>query len=179
MAITMTSQTTNSVVERPSLRDLADARTHYEEQFGWPVTMEVEQRTLVLAVGEVFDALTMPEPLGRRTFTELQLAMWTVPVIGELAGRAWTFLTQPSTAGPELSSTLHRLKVHSVPRSSHLPLPLRTDSEAWIESPRPRQPLPPWSEFIDAVRRANEQFCTRGTAGWTVAASPTTTGGGG
>ncbi|MCI2420102.1 hypothetical protein MOQ72_21910 [Saccharopolyspora sp. K220] len=116
MTITMTSHTTNSVVERPSLRDLADARTHYEEQFGWPVAMKVEQ---------------------------------------ELAGRAWTFLTQPNAAMPVLSSTLDRLKVHPVPRRALL---LRTDNEAWIESPQPRHPLllwfqmarEPWTSGTDA-----------------------------
>jgi hypothetical protein len=101
VAITMTSQTTNSAVERPSLRDVSDARTHYQ------------------------------------------------------------------------------LKVHPASRRAQLALPLRTDSEEWIESSRSRQPLPPWSEFIDAVRRANEQFCARSTAGWTATASPTATGGGG
>src|SRR3954470_24362526 len=48
------------------LRELAAARAHYEELFGWTVSVQVGQRQLVVALGDSLDAITMPAELGER-----------------------------------------------------------------------------------------------------------------
>jgi hypothetical protein len=135
------------------LRDLADARTDYEERLGWPVTIEVAHRRLVAAVGERMDAITVPARLGRHVLAELQIAMLAGPVIAG-PGEWWTFLTEPATAPrPAVPAELCQAKVRLTPRGAHVVIPPRRDAQEWIKRPEPQRTLPPWSVVIGVTRR--------------------------
>lgn len=80
------------------LRDLASAKTRCEEDWGLPVTVDIAHRRLVVRVGAVMDAITMPAALGARVLAQLRVMMLAGPVIAGPGGTCWTFLTQPATA---------------------------------------------------------------------------------
>jgi hypothetical protein len=139
------------------LRDLAAARAHYEELFGWPVSVDIEPRRVVVPVGEVLDAVTMPAALGEQVLAELHIAMMAGPVIAGPNGTWWTFLTQPATASrPEIAAELHAVKVCLTPRGAHAILPTADDNNGawrWIAPPQHSSTLPPWSAVIAVTRR--------------------------
>jgi hypothetical protein len=168
MAITTTSPAAMPPAPR-WLRDLITARTQYEELLGWPVTVDMGPRRLVLAVGHVLDAVTMPEPLGASVLAELQITMLAGPVVADSDGPRWTFLTDLATASqPDISSDLHAHTVHLVPRSGHVIVPGPSDGEGssrWVRPPRPHHRLPPWSVVIGTTRRVvNGHLGTAGSS---------------
>jgi hypothetical protein len=163
MTVRLTSPTTTPSAPQ-WLRDLVAARTHYEELLGWPVTVDVQSRRLAMAVGQVLDAITMPATLGASVLAELRITMLSGPVIADLGGAWWTFLTAPATKSrPDIPAELHALKVHPIPRGAHVIIPNPTavaGLSRWIESPLPRRPLPPWSVVIGATRRVVDHMAS-------------------
>lgn len=141
----------------PWLRELVDARTHYEEMFGWPVAIEIEQQVVAAPTGGVLDAVTMPATLGRRVLADLQLMMLEAPVVAAPDDTSWMFLTQPvAEPGRDVPADLRRLQVHRIPAGTHVLIPTRLDSASglrWVTRPQPRRPSPPWSVVIGATRR--------------------------
>ncbi|MEV6602785.1 hypothetical protein [Kutzneria sp. NPDC051319] len=139
------------------LRELAAARARYEELFGWPVSVDVEPRRIVVPVGAVVDAVTMPSSLGEKVLAELDITMLAGPVTAGPGGAWWTFLSQPATAPrPEVPAELHAVKVRLTPRGAHAVLPTRDDNNGpwrWIARPQPHRALPPWSAVIAVTRR--------------------------
>lgn len=141
------------------VRELASARTRYEERFGWPVSMEVEKRRLIVAVGGVLDAVSMPAVLGQKVLAQLRVMMLAGPVIAGPAGQSWTFLTQPATApGAAQRTDLRRLKVQLTPTGAHTVIPIVLDttdtgSWSWVQPPQSDYPLPPWPVVIGTTRR--------------------------
>lgn len=127
---------------------LADARNSYIEDLGWPVTIEVTARQLSVAVGEQFDAITMPAGLGERVQAELRVAMLAGPVLADRGTGRWTFLT--GLAGPEsvVPERARAAGVAALPRHSRVVLPDdRVDAipaRTWVTRPRSRALLPPW-----------------------------------
>jgi hypothetical protein len=144
------------------LRELAAARTHHEEMFGWPVTIEVGRRVLAAPVGGVLDALTMPATLGAKVLAELQLMMRVGPVLATPDNAFWTFFTQPVT-GPrrDVPAKLRDLQIHPILPGTHVVIPTHTESDSalrWIKQPQPHRPLPPWSVVIGITRRVAAQL---------------------
>ena len=139
------------------LRELAAARMHYEEMFGWPVAIAVERQVLATPVGRVLDAVTMPAGLGSKVLTELQLMMLAGPVVATPNNESWMFFTQPVT-GParNVPAELRHLQVHLTPPDTHVVIPTHLDSDGdvrWIEQPQPHHPSPPLSVVIGLARR--------------------------
>lgn len=139
------------------LRELAAARTHYEEMFGWPVAIKVEQQVLVAPVGGVLDAVTMPATLGDKVLADLQLMMRAGPVIATPDNSSWMFFTQPAI-GParDMPAELRQLQVHPIPKGTHVVIPTHIDSDSglrWIKQPQPHRPSPPWSVIIGLACR--------------------------
>lgn len=139
------------------LRELAAARTHYEEMFGWPVTIKVEQQVLAAPVGRVLDAVTMPATLGSEVLADLQLMMLAGPVIATPDNSTWMFFTEPvNGSAREVPAELLDLQVHLIPEGAHVVIPTRVDSDSslrWIKPPQPHRPSPPWSVIIGVARR--------------------------
>lgn len=138
------AQVTRSRPAPEWLRDLMADRAHYEERFGWPVTVQVAERRLAIELGTVLDAMTMPASLGGGVHTQLGIAMLAGPVIGHSDGGRWTFLTQP--VAPSDASMMASLAEHDVRYAgagSFTVIPSRTDAEwRWVAEPRPHQMLP-------------------------------------
>jgi hypothetical protein len=144
------------------LRELAAARTHYEEMFGWPVTIEVGRQVLAAPVGGVLGAVTMPATLGVKVLAELQLMMRVGPVLATPDNAFWTFFTQP-VAEPrrDVPTELRDLQIYPIPTGTHVVIPTHTDSDdalRWIKQPQPHRPSPPWSVVIGITRRVATQL---------------------
>jgi hypothetical protein len=145
------------------LRELAAARTWYEERFGWQVTVEVAGARLVMELGDRMDAVAMSKPLGRRVLTELRITMLAGPVLADATARWWMFLTQPAAGIGWSVKQLRGLDVHPVPRGSRVVVPSEiseTPQWPWIERPRALHRLPPWAAVIATVRRTTAQPAT-------------------
>jgi hypothetical protein len=166
MPITTTSPPTTPPAPQ-WLRDLVAARTHYEELLGWPVTVDVEPPRLVVAVGQVLDAVTMPATLGGSVLAELRITMLAGPVIADPGGAWWTFLAAPAAASrPDIPAELHARRVHLTPRGAHVIIPNLTAGDGlprWIEPPRPHHQLPPWSAVIGETRRVADHLAAAGS----------------
>jgi len=146
------------------LRDLAAAKTYYEETFGWPVIMDIEPHRIVLPAGDVLDAITMPAGLGDVVLIELRIGMLAGPVITDSHGDWWTFLAMPvTTPRPDIPAELRGLGVQAVPPGDHVILPnlvAAAGSPHWIEHPRGRHCLPPRSMVIGTTRRVAARRAT-------------------
>lgn len=145
------------------LRALAAARTHYEEMFGWPVAIKVEQQALVAPVGGVLNAVSMPATLAEKVLTDLQLMRRAGPVVALPDNSSWTFFTQP-VVGPvrDVPGELRHL-VQSIPKGSHVVIPTRVDSVSelrWIKQPQPHRRLPPWSVVVGIACRVATSLIT-------------------
>lgn len=141
-----------------SLPELAFAQARYQRVFGWPVSLDVEQRRLFVPVGEAFDAVTMPASLAETVRNELRIMMLAGPVIAVPGGQWWTLLTAPATAPRlDLQAALHRLRVHPTPSGAHTIIPTHLNGPCstwrWVQQPQQHHPLPPWSLVISATRR--------------------------
>jgi len=129
------------------LVDLATARTHYEERYGWPVTISIVERQLVIALGGTLDAITMPAPLATQVHTQLGIAMLAGPVIANPDGTRWTFLTQ--LAPPDLVTDLPDVQRPG----SHAVIPTFGTNWRWISEPRPKHVLPSVHAVVATARR--------------------------
>jgi hypothetical protein len=136
------------------LRNLVGARTHYEENLGWPATIEIEPHRIVIATGDVLDAVVMPVGVAESVLLELRIALQVGPVITAPGADSWTFLTAPAAAHPAgLPVELDAVRVRGLAAGSRITLPSETGSPYWIEPPRRRHCLPPWPMVVNTVRR--------------------------
>ncbi|HEY0452785.1 hypothetical protein [Actinophytocola sp.] len=167
---------TTPITNRPApwwLRELAHGRAAYEELLGWPVSVQVGNRVLIVAIGSSIAAITMPAALGRSVRGELRLAMQCGPVLTDPDSLKWTFLTrQPEDLRPGVAGALARAHVDLAPRGGHVVVPTTPTtpitttpagrqvpldrSWRWIEPPTPTRPLPPAYPAIAITRRLTE-----------------------
>jgi len=161
MGMTMTISITN----RPApawLRELAHGRASYEELLGWPVSVQVGKRVLIVAIGQVLDAVTMPASLGARVHAELGIAMLSAPVVTEPEGKRWTFLTKPlDRLRPNIAADLSHLRVDVAPHGAHIVIPTEPQTTSgqewrWIDPPSPTRTLPPAYAVIGVTRRLTQ-----------------------
>lgn len=139
------------------LRELATARTRYEELLGWPVCMDVQSRCVAVPVGMVLDTITMPATLGEKVRAELGFTILAGPVAADPDGAWWTFLTQPAVRR-DIPAELRELEVGTAGHGAHVVIPTRLDGAGdqgwrWVERPHPHQSLPPWPVVLGATRR--------------------------
>ncbi len=152
------------------LRELVTARTRYEELLGWPVRVDVQSRCVTVPVGIVLDALTMPAPLGEKVRVEPGLTRLG-PVAADPQGERWTFLTQPAVATHrDIPAELRELEVHTAAHGTPMVIPTGIEDAGdggwqWVELPRPRQSLPPWSAVLSAIRRIAAELVSSGPGG--------------
>jgi hypothetical protein len=144
------------------LRNLVGARTHYEENLGWPVSIEVEPHRVVIEAGSVLDAVVMPVEVARPVLLELRIALQAGPVITAPGMDSWTFLTAPAAAiRPALPAELGAAHVRGLSAGTRVTLPSETGSPYWIEPPRRRHCLPPWPVVVGATRRVVSRWNDR------------------
>jgi hypothetical protein len=137
------------------LRNLATARAHYEETFGWPVAVQVGQRQLAVALGQTLDAITMPAELGAQVHAQLGIAMLTGPVIAHPDGGRWTFLTQSATMTHGDVDGLEGEEVRHAGAGAYTVIPTDAGNGGWhwVNEPRPHQMLPSAYAVIATARR--------------------------
>ena len=157
---------TISITNRPApawLRELAHGRASYEELLGWPVSVQVGKRVLIVAIGQTLDAVTMPASLGARVRAELGIAMLSAPIVCQPDGKRWTFLTKPlDRLRPNIAADLSHLRVDVAPAGAHIVIPTSPDTTSgqdwrWIEAPSPSRLLPPAYAVIGVTRRLTQQ----------------------
>ncbi|MBP2325435.1 hypothetical protein JOF56_005820 [Kibdelosporangium banguiense] len=145
------------------LRDLAAARAHYEELFGWPVAVQVGQRQLAVALGQTLDAITMPAALAEQVHAQLGIAMLAGPLIAHPDGGRWTFLTQAATmVSGDIVDGLEGQEVRHAGAGAYTVIPTEAGNGGWhwINEPRPHQMLPSAYAVIATARR----LCSTPTA---------------
>lgn len=135
------------------LRNLVGARNHYEEDLGWPATIEIEPHRVVIATGGVLDAVVMPLEVAEPVLLDLRIALLAGPVITAPGTHTWTFLTTPAMSRSVVPSELAAVRVRGLAASTRIALPCETGSPYWIEPPRRRHCLPPWPSVVGAARR--------------------------
>jgi hypothetical protein len=154
---------TISITNRPApawLRELAHGRDSYEELLGWPVSVQVGNRALIVAIGQTVDAVTMPAGLGAQVRDELGIAMLNGPVMADPDGRRWTFLTKPlEHLRPTITADLSHAQVDLVPHGGHVVIPNDPGTSSgtlwrWIE--QPTRALPPAYAVIGVTRRLTD-----------------------
>jgi hypothetical protein len=131
------------------LRELADARATYQELLGWPVSVQVGERHVVVQVGQVLDAVTMPAVLGACVREQLHGTATSVPTIANSTGTAWTFLVKARRAPGELPVP----PIQLAPTGSYVVIPSGLgesagSAECWIEAPVPNRPLPALADVM-------------------------------
>lgn len=101
------------------LRELVDARASYQERLGWPVSVQVGQRNLVVATGGVLAAVAMPAALGSRVRAQLGIAILSAPIVANADGTRWTFLAKPDRpVRDSVAEDLSAAQVRVVPTGS-------------------------------------------------------------
>jgi hypothetical protein len=141
------------------LRELAEARARYQELLGWPVSVQVGYRNLVVAVGEVLVAIAMPAGLGARVRTQLGMSIMAGPIIASADGSRWTFLAKSGSAiRPAVAEDLSGSEVRLAPWGSYVVVPTGLETttarvERWIESPQPNRSLPDACTIVGLTRR--------------------------
>jgi hypothetical protein len=156
---------TISITNRPApswLRELAHGRATYEELLGWPVAVQVGDRTLTVAIGQTVDAVTMPAGLGAMVRNELSIAMLTGPVVANPEGTRWTFLAKPLKAlRPNITEDLLDFNVDLIPHGDHVVIPTAPHvctgrRWRWIVQPASGRPLPPAYAVVAVTRRLTD-----------------------
>jgi hypothetical protein len=129
------------------LRELVDATAVYQELLGWPVSVQVGERNLVVAVGRVVDAVTMPATLG----ASLRQHCAAAPIMTNPAGTSWTFLVKPAPfpldGGPAL-------RVHRAGSRLVIPAAMSVTTGPgvrWIRCPLPNHAPPSLAALVDAA----------------------------
>lgn len=155
---------TTSITNRPApwwLRELAHGRAAYEELLGWPVSVRVSDRVLIVAVGATVSAVTMPAALGMLVRNELGVAMQRVPVVSDPEGLKWTFLTRPpEDLRPGVTGELATVDVALARPGGHVVVPTSPTGRSavraaqWIDPPS--RTLPPAYPVIAVTRRLTE-----------------------
>src|SRR5436309_8245690 len=143
---------TTSLTSLPAptwLRQLTDARAAYEELLGWPVSIQVGRRDLVVVVGGTVGAVGMPARLGAGVRQELGFTMLCGPIVADPTGSWWTFLTMPvGTLRPDVAADLAAVKVQIAPRGTCIDIPSEVSGPAIggrrsVEPPSPNRHLHP------------------------------------
>lgn len=135
------------------LRELADARAAYQELLGWPVSVRVGERALVVAVGRVLGAVVMPAALGARVRAERAGCWPPAPVVANRETSRWTFFGTPVAGLPDEPAS----RVRAVAPGSYVVIP--RGAEGWIERPVPHRALPSTSELLALASRLYAEGC--------------------
>jgi len=136
----------------PEQRCLRYRRDHH-----LPTTVDPASRRILLPIGGLIGAITMPTTLGHRVLAGLRVRMLTGPVIAHPHTHRWTFLTGP---GHTLTDTVHtdllQLQTSVAHPGDDVVLPSPDDEHLgrwhWIHSPETHSDLPPQSAVIATTK---------------------------
>ncbi|GAA4010624.1 hypothetical protein GCM10022247_36050 [Allokutzneria multivorans] len=151
----MTTSTTDS--SPAHLDPVAQRCASYRRDFNLPARFEAPSRCIVLPLGHLVGAVSVPRGQGDRVLTELRMRFLGGPIVENLETRRWTFITGPgsvilSHAFAELAKL--RATIGTTGDIVRLPTP---DEEArgvlrWVRAPQARRALPAHTAVIATLR---------------------------
>ena len=134
-----------------------DRCNFYRSEYGLPATVDRSKQRILLPVGGLIGAITMPLELGRRVQAGLKIRMLAGPVIERAQTQRWTFITGP---GHTLDDAVHaevlRLGASVAPEGDNIVLPSPDDERlglwCWECAPKALKDFPPQSAVIATTR---------------------------
>ncbi len=127
---------------------------YYQTECGLPARL-VDGDRIVLQLGGVFGAVTMPAGLGRKVVASLRVRAMPAPALAHPGGQRWTLLSGPGTVTLEDLAALVPLGVSVVGETAVVVLP-SPETEAlglwhWVQQPTPAD-LPPQAALLTTTR---------------------------
>lgn len=152
----MTTSTTRTSAACPDLTS-EDRCNFYRSEYGLPATVDRSKQRILMPVGGLIGAITMPLELGRRVQAGLKIRMLAGPVIERAQTQRWTFITGP---GHTLDDAVHaevlRLGASVAPEGDNIVLPSPDDERlglwCWECAPKALKDFPPQSAVIATTR---------------------------
>ncbi len=146
-----TSNTKSPAVHPDTTPEQRCAR--YRRDHHLPATVDPASRRILLPIGGLIGAITMPTALGHRVLAGLRVRMLTGPVIAHPHAQRWTFLIGP---GHTLTETVHadllQLQTSVAHPGDNVVLPSPDDEHLgrwhWIVSLDTLNDFPPQSAVI-------------------------------
>lgn len=137
----------------------------YYHQYRLPAAVDPASRRILLPIGGLIGAVTMPQELGHRVLAGLQVRMLAGPVVEHPHGQRWTFLTGPGhTLAEPVNADLLRLRASVAGPGDDVVLPSPDDEHLglwhWVRRPETQSDFPPQSAVI-ATTRAMSTSTTR------------------
>ncbi|OLZ45974.1 hypothetical protein BS330_38790 [Amycolatopsis keratiniphila subsp. nogabecina] len=152
----MTTSTTGDPATR-SGSNPEERCAFYRNEYCLPAVVDPVARRIVLPVGGLVGAVSMPRDLGRRVLAGLRVRMLGGPVIERPRTERWTFITGPGHKPNEaVFADLLRFGASVAPLGDHVVLPSpddeRLDLWRWECKPTARGDFPPQSAVIATTR---------------------------
>ncbi len=128
----------------------------YRRDYHLPTTVDPVSRRILLPIGGLIGAITMPAELGRRVLAGLRVRMLTGPVVEHPQAQRWTFITGPGhTLAESVHAELLRLRASVAHPGDDVVLPSPDDERLglwhWICSPDASD-FPPQSAVIATTK---------------------------
>lgn len=129
----------------------------YRNQYQLPVTIDPTTHRILLPIGGLVGAVSMPQELGRCVLAGLRIRMLAGPVVDRPPTQRWTFLTGPGHPVDEaVAADLLRLGASVAPQGDSIVLPSPDDERLllwrWECAPKASRDLPPQSAVIATTR---------------------------
>jgi hypothetical protein len=152
----VTTSTTRTSATRSN--STSEARCDfYRSEYGLPATVDRSTQRILMPVGGLIGAITMPIELGRRVQAGLRVRMLAGPVIERAQTQRWTFITGPGhTLDDVVHAELLRLGASVAPEGDNIVLPSPDDERlglwCWECAPKAQKDFPPRSAVIATTR---------------------------
>lgn len=151
---------TTSTTRTPAMRSDSTPEVRcafYRTEYGLPATIEQATRRILMPIGGLIGAVTMPLELGRRVQAGLHIRMLAGPVIERIQTHRWTFVTGPGhTLDDAVYAELLRLGASLAPQGDNVVLPSPDDERLglwrWECAPKALNDFPPQSAVIATTR---------------------------
>ncbi len=129
----------------------------YRHYYRLPTTVDPASGQILLPIGGLIGAVTMPTELGRRVLAGLRVRMLAGPVVEHPNAHRWTFLTGPGhTLTETVNADLLKLRTSVAHPGDWVVLPSPDDEHRglwhWIHSPEALSDPPPQSTVISTTR---------------------------
>jgi hypothetical protein len=129
----------------------------YRNQYGLPAVVDSATGRILLPVGGLVGAVSMPSELGCRVLAGLRIRMLAGPVVERPPTQRWTFITGPGhTLEEVVFADLLRLGASVAPQGDHIVLPAPEDERLqlwrWSCALEASSDFPPQSAVIATTR---------------------------
>jgi hypothetical protein len=136
---------------------LAARCNRYYKDHAFPVALDYASRRILLKIGRLIGAVTVPATIADKVLTRLDIALASGPVVVDSHENRWIFLTGSRRAvSGETAADLFRLgaTVHSAGDDAVLPSPEdeRLGLRRWQRQPVVGRDLPQQSLVIATIR---------------------------